>query len=198
MVHWNENEKALDILGNKIMLEEADEPTDINWLNSANSKQRIVLNTVISIIFLCGFLAGLVYFSSILGKDSSSAIRRYPGDVDCVAISEEFGSDDKVFKAAAKKDKNPTIKYHGRGIYQCWCDLKTNKDELLKAGDESELCYTRWYDQVKGALINKLIALTIVVMNIIIQVLCQIMTRKIGFHSYNKEILRSALLIFFG
>ena len=77
------------------MLEEADEPTDINWSKLHISKPRIVVNTVASVCFLGGFLAILVYFSSILGKGSSDSIRRYPGDIDCSAISAEFDSDDK-------------------------------------------------------------------------------------------------------
>ena len=31
IVSWVSNDKALTILGHKIMLEEAVEPTDINW-----------------------------------------------------------------------------------------------------------------------------------------------------------------------
>ena len=108
MVHWNDNDKALEILGNKIMVEEADEPTDINWTNAAFSKQRIVLNTMLAVILLCGFLAGLVYYSAILGKGFSDSVRRYPGDVDCAAISAEFDSDEN-FKKLAEIDKKHTI-----------------------------------------------------------------------------------------
>jgi hypothetical protein len=129
-----------------------------------------------------------------LGKRSANSIRRYPADIECEAVKKEF-VDDVEFLDQAIKDKPHTLAYHGRGVYQCWCDTESKKNDIQ---DETAFCYTFWSDKLKGAIIQKVIALSIVVMNIVIQVLCQIMTRKIGFHSYNREILRSCILIFVG
>jgi hypothetical protein len=75
----------------------------------------------------------VLWYSAILGKRNADFDKRYPMQIDCEATKGEFETDDQ-FKFYASKDKGHAMEYHGRGEYQCWCAMKSNKKEVLAEG----------------------------------------------------------------
>ena len=69
------------------MLEEANEPSDINWKNQHYSRKRIFLSTVIAVTILLIFLWFLIWGSAILGNKSSDSSKKYPLSTECGPIS---------------------------------------------------------------------------------------------------------------
>jgi hypothetical protein len=63
---------------------------------------------------------------------------------------------------------------------------------------EGDLCYDYYKDKFYQFLALQGVALGIVVINLIIQGLCVVLTRLVGYHDYSLEISRACRLIFYG
>ena len=73
-----------------------------------------------------------------------------------------------VYLEAAEHDKEHTLKYLGKGDYQCYCrqvDLENIVDIYI---DSNNLCHYYWWDTINAWIFDKSIALLVVIMNLIL------------------------------
>ena len=157
-ISYNKSGKALEILDEKLELEEVGEPSDLIWENVGYPQKLIFRNQLFVIFSMTAFLLVVLYFSTVFQVAEYQKVKGYPQLIDCESISSQFDSVD-LFKELAEYDKQGTIDNHGHGFYQCYC-----KEHSESVVDEDHMCYdyrlaTNRYLMVTGLISGLVLAI---------------------------------------
>jgi hypothetical protein len=82
-------------------------------------------------------------------------------------------------------DKDPTMKFEGSGIYQCYCKRTSHVHDSL---NEESLCYEYNRDILLGLGLNNLVTVLVSVINIVIRKLNMSLIDKIGYHTQSQKV----------
>jgi hypothetical protein len=135
------NERALTILGEKLEVEPAPEPSDITWENQAIGQRRIYTNSVLVTVLMTVFLFALCAGFTVAKHYGPMTYLKYPPSNQCDDVADLFESLE-TFEEHASEDKEATLIYKGRGYYQCYCKLHSSVQLLLGEDGADHLFYT--------------------------------------------------------
>ena len=129
------DKKLLQILDDYPKISRAPEPSDIIWENLEITPNQMTIGKIKYFVIHSIILWFSLIFFSFLKEQKDDIQRKYRDNMNCASITSLFGdlNINKHFQAylkAAEFDKVDTMRGHGIGIYQCFCQTFKSSPRL--------------------------------------------------------------------
>ena len=169
----------ITIEGQKLWLKSrAPEPSNVIWENHGIPDLQVQIRQLV-VFILIGLILVVMYGGfTIVGTHAFESESLYPRLQDCKSLEQRYG-DYQVFRKYALKDKEYTLKGHGLGIYQCFCQ-KIN----------SIICEDYTESVNHAQIYETLTSFLVVGFNFILQIIVMVLVPKIG-HKVRDQVVET-------